>query len=279
MEKTLPSNTLSFIQSGPIRTVTIENGPVNLMDRAMIHDLRVLLTDLQQDKATKVVVFRSANPAFFISHADLKLFRHPTVAPPRPEKLNSLNSLFESFRTLDKATIAVIEGRVNGAGTEFALSLDMRFAARESFSLGQFEVALGALPGGTGTQRIPSLAGRSRALELILGCDDIDANVAELYGLVNRSFYSSEIWRFVDRLAGRIASFPSEAITLAKRSVDRNLPDPKQGLLEESHLAGQLMVMEETTRRFELILARGAQTAEFERDLSNHLPRLADPDE
>lgn len=271
---TEPFSTLHCDVAGRIMTVTFDNPPVNLMDRAMLRDLRSLLDRLQQDADIRVVVFRSANPDFFVCHADLGLFLKDRPAPPKSSKLNFIHTLFEGYRTLPKATIAVIEGRMNGAGTEFATSLDMRFAARGRAWIGQFEVALGGLPGGTGTQRLPLLMGRARALELILGCDDLDAETAALYGLVNRAIEPEKIGGFVDTLAQRIASFPAEAIALAKQAVDHGLGDPTPGLSEESFLAGQLMATPEVKRRFAAILARGAQTIEGERNLGQLLPLL-----
>lgn len=259
-----------------VMTVTLDNPPVNLMDRAMLRDLRALLDGLQQDRDIRAVVFRSALPDFFICHADLALFKE-RPAPPKSEKLNFIHALFEQYRTLPKATIAMIEGRCNGAGTEFATSLDMQFAAVGRAFIGQFEVALGALPGGTGTQRLPALMGRSRALELILGCDEIDAEMAERYGLINRALPPDAIGPFVDKLARRIATFPLDAIALAKQSVDHGLGDPKPALSEESYLAGQLMAAPEVRRRFAAILARGGQTPQGEREMASLLTTLGAP--
>jgi enoyl-CoA hydratase/carnithine racemase len=271
---TLNFATLSSTVEAHVMAVTIAHPPVNLMDRAMMRDLRALLDVLKADNDIRVVVFRSGNPDFFICHADLSLFLKDRPAPPRSTKLSFIHTMFEEFRTLPKATIAVIEGRCNGAGTEFVTSLDMQFAVAGKALIGQFEVALGVLPGGTGTQRLPALMGRSRALELILGCDELDAVTAERYGLVNRALAPDEIGPFVDRLAHRIASFPLDAIALSKRAVDHGLGDPSSGLSEESFLAGQLMATTEVRRRFGAVLARGAQTAAGERSLIQELPSL-----
>jgi enoyl-CoA hydratase/carnithine racemase len=252
--------------------VTVDHPPINLMDRTMIRDLRTLLEELKSDSEARCVVFRSANPEFFISHLDLNLVAKGLDAPPeKPTSLSTLQAMFESYRKLDKATIAVLEGKMNGAGTEFCMSLDMRFAARGRTRIGQFEVALGCLPGATGSQRLPAIAGRARALELILGCDEIDAETAELYGLVNRALEPSILQDFVDNLALRIASFPSAAIALAKQAVDAASANPLDGLLEEAHLAGQLMSRSETKQRFSRILSMGAQTLDFERELARRL--------
>ncbi len=270
-----PFSTLRTDSNNGVMSVTLDHGPVNLMDGQMLRDLRGLLDALEKDSAIKVVVFRSANPEFFICHADLNIFLKDRPTPPKPTgRRNFIHALFEGYRLLPKATIAVIAGRCNGAGTEFATSLDMRFAATGPTFIGQFEVALGALPGGTGTQRLPTLMGRARALELILGCDELDAVTAERYGLVNRAIHPDEIDAFVTALAHRIASFPLDAIAKAKQAVDRGLSDPTPGLVAESLLAGQLMATDEVKRRFAALLARGGQTPLGERQLAQLLPQL-----
>jgi enoyl-CoA hydratase/carnithine racemase len=270
--------TLRVERDDRVMRVTFDHAPINLIDRAMLRDLRGLLDVLQQDTGIRVVVFRSANPEFFICHADLDIFLKDETAPPaKSAKLNFIHTLFEGYRTLPMATIAVVAGRCNGAGTEFVTSLDMRFAAIGTTAIGQFEVALGVLPGGTGTQRLPRLMGRGRALEVILGCDDLDATTAERYGLVNRALPAHAIDQFVDALARRIASFPPDAIALAKKAVDHGLGDPRPGLSEESFLAGQLMATTEVRRRFAAALRLGAQTLEGERRLTQIVAELDGP--
>ena len=127
---------------------------------------------------------------------------------------------------MPKATIAVIEGIARGGGSELAMAFDMRFAALGKARLAQPEVAIGIIPGGGGTQRLPRLVGRARALEVVLGCDDIDAATAEAWGYVNRALPADELRPFVDKLAARIASFPLEVIAAAKRAVDAAVGDP-----------------------------------------------------
>src|SRR5437763_17077314 len=139
----------------------------------------------------------------------------------------------ERWRTLPQVTIAQLEGRARGGGSEFALSLDLRFGAIGRAILGQPEVAVGILPGGSGTQRLPRLMGRGRALEAVLGCDDFDAELAERYGWINRALPPAEIGPFVDRLARRIAAFPRLAVRLAKQAVDAAGGALEEGLLEE----------------------------------------------
>jgi len=258
--------TLHVAERGGIATVTLDHPPVNLFDPAMIGDCRRVFDRLAQRRDLRVVVFRSADPDFFISHADLTMFLGPVdEVPPKGARLNPLQALFEDLRTLPQATIGVLEGRACGAGTEFLTSCDMVFAARERAVLGQFEVAVGVLPGATGSQRLPRLLGRSRALEMILGCGEVDADLAERYGLVNRAVAADRLDEFVDRLATRIATFPAPAITLAKVAVDAAGPPLQPGLFEEAHQLNHALADDEARRRMRALLALGAQQRAFER--------------
>jgi enoyl-CoA hydratase/carnithine racemase len=269
-------STLSLTEDQGIARVTFDNPPINLFDPPMIADFRRLLDRLAASPDIRVVVFASANPDFFIGHADLNLFLGPQdEVPPKPTRLGPLQSLFEDLRTLPQATICVLEGRASGAGTELLTSCDMAFATQGKAVLSQFEVAVGVLPGATGSQRLPRLLGRSRALEMILGCEEFDADLAERYGLVNRALPAGEIHGFVDRLARRIASFPGPAIALNKVAVDAAELPIQQGLLEETHVLHQTLVSGEAQRRMRLLLELGAQDEAFEREqFTSALERL-----
>jgi enoyl-CoA hydratase/carnithine racemase len=182
----------------------------------------------------------------------------------------------ERFRRMPKAVIAEIGGRVGGGGSELAMSCDMRFGARGRTVISQPEVALGILPGGTGTQRLPRLIGRGRALEVILGCDDLDAESAERFGWLNRALAPDELRPFVTRLARRIAAFPSGAVAAAKRAVLAAEPDWTEGLLDESFGFQQLLRTPEAQRLMRRFLERGGQTREVERRLGALCSELAD---
>lgn len=203
-----------------IARVTIDNGEINLFTRPMFLEMAQLATRLAADDAVRVVILHSANPDFFIAHFDVgQILQYPTGQTVSQTELKPFHTMCEAFRTMPKATIAVIEGRVGGGGSELALSCDMRFALRGKAVFNQPEVALGILPGGSGTVRLPRLIGRSRALEVILGCDDVDADLAEAWGWVNRTLPADQLWPHVNRLAERIAAFPRHAVIAAKASV------------------------------------------------------------
>jgi enoyl-CoA hydratase/carnithine racemase len=244
---------------------TIDNPPINLLDLGLIGDLDRLGRELEQARDIRVVVFDSADEEFFIAHADVELIqRLPREVPPKAESLTGFHAMVDRLRTLPQATIACIEGRARGGGSEFVLSLDMRFGALGHAVLGQPEVALGILPGGSGTQRLPRLIGRSRALEVILGCGDFPADIAERYGYLNRALPPDQLRPFVQGLARRIASFPAEAIRLAKQAVLEADKDVVGGLIEEAHLFNQTLATPEAQRRMMRFLNIGGQTRELE---------------
>ena len=175
------------------------------------------------------------------------------------------HGIVDRFRTMPKATIAKIEGRCRGGGSELALSCDMRFAARGKAILGQPEVGVGIIPGGSGCVRLPRLLGRGRALEIILGCGDFDADLAERYGYVNRALPAIDIDAFVKTLAYRIASFPAEAIALAKEAVALADTGIEDALVREEQLFIKSAHTDGARRRMAAAMANGMQTAAVEK--------------
>ena len=252
--------------AGRIARVTVDNPPINLMTRALYVELLKLSAELESDPDLAVVVLNSANPDFFIAHFDVSLIlAFPTEGEARrEEELNPFHVMCERFRTMDKVTVARIEGRVGGGGSELAASFDMRFGVRGKTVVNQMEVPIGILPGGTGTQRLPRLVGRGRAMEIILGGDDLDAETAERWGYLNRIFEPDEIGPFVDRLAGRIASFPIEAVRLAKAAVNQAERPLAEGLREEAFLFQRLLRTGSARTAMRRFLELGGQTREGE---------------
>jgi enoyl-CoA hydratase/carnithine racemase len=249
-----------------VARVTIDHPPINLLDLALIGDLDRLTRELAADDEVRVVTFESANPDFFVAHADVRLIQSlPAEAGPKATELGPFHAMLERLRGLPQATIGQVDGIARGGGSELLLSLDMRFAALGRALLGQPEVAVGIIPGGGGTQRLPRLVGRGRALEIVLGGGDFAADVAERYGWVNRALPPAELGPFVDALARRIASFPASAIALAKRAVEAAEPSPVPGLLEEAHLFQCSLATPAARERMAAFLALGGQTPEVER--------------
>jgi enoyl-CoA hydratase/carnithine racemase len=247
-----------------VATAVIVNPPINVMTLPLFGELARFANEVAGDGAVRAVVLRSDDPDFWIAHFDVTaILQFPTDGPaPRPAQAtdNPFHAMCERFRTMPKATIAEIAGRAGGGGSELAMSCDMRFGALGKTVINQPEVALGILPGGTGTQRLPRLVGRGRALEVILGCDDLDAATAERWGYLNRALPPAELRGFVDRLARRIACFPAPAIAAAKRSVLNAEPGWEEGLVAESELFQSLLRTPDAQRAMRRFLDRGGQT-------------------
>ena len=248
-----------------VARVTLDHGPINLMDMAMLADLDRAGRMLEADPDVKVVILQSANPDFFVAHGDVSVIPHlPAEPTPREQKLGDVHAIVDRFRTMPKATIAQIEGRCRGGGSELALACDMRFAAIGRAFLGQPEVGVGIIPGAGGSARLPRLVGRGRALEIILGCADFNAETAERYGWVNRALPATEIDYFVGALAARIAGFPAAALAQAKKMVNATDPKIEDDLALEERLFMQSAQTSGARTRIGAAMGAGMQTRGME---------------
>jgi enoyl-CoA hydratase/carnithine racemase len=226
----------------------------------------------------RVLVVDSADDDFWVAHADVKVL----VEMARSDldvtaALGSFHQMVETFRTLAKPTIAVLAGRARGGGCEVAMSFDLRYGAIGQALLGQPEVALGLIPGGSGTQRWPRLTNRSRALEVVLGGGDIDAVTAEEWGALTRALPPDELVPFVADLADRIAASPPAAVAAAKAAVDAagdSTPDGISAGLSAEAVAFASTMTESTASRMEAFLAVGGQDRAEEMDLPATVRRL-----
>lgn len=257
-----------------VAVVSFSHPPINLVDRAMVIDLLHLADELERDSDTRVVLLRSANPDFFLAHYDLG---SQLDAPPMklPAGMASpLSALFSRFSRLPQVTIGELRGRARGAGSEFLLALDMRFASRERALLGQPEVAVGLLPGAGGTVRLAQLLGRGRTLEVCLGGEDFDADTAERYGWINRALPDAELEGFCEALARRIAAFPAAGIAHVKAVVEQVTAADQAALVEESQRFVGDMSAPGTLERVRWMMDNGGQQdGELERDLGAALGR------
>src|SRR6202012_1600228 len=198
--------------------VLLENPPFNIFGPDTIPQLNKVITALETDAEVKVVVFESTVPGFFLTHYDFtRPLEESTSLAPGPTGMHPLPDMLARLTRAPVVSISSIRGRATGVGSELALASDMRFASREKALLSQWEVGAGLVPGGGPMARLPRLMGRGRALEVLLGADDINGDLAERYGYVNRSFPDSELDGFVNALAMRIASFDKQAIAETKR--------------------------------------------------------------
>ena len=259
--------TLGIEYDKGVLTATINNPPMNVMTPPLYMDLVGFTSEVEQDESVKVVVFQSADADFFIAHFDVEAILEFPIDTPAEKSLefSDFHLMCERVRTMPKATIVKMAGRAGGGGNEFASSCDMRFGLKGKTVINQMEVALGILPGGTGTQRLPRLVGRGRAMEICLGSDDIDAETAAQWGYLNRVFDSAnELDGFVDSLSKRIACWPAEAIALCKASINNAEMPLSDGLLEEAFLFQQTLRTKGAQQNMRKAMAMGLQTREGE---------------
>ncbi|MBD9443724.1 enoyl-CoA hydratase/isomerase family protein [Pseudomonas sp. PDM04] len=214
--------------------VTFHNPPYNIYGPQTMPQLNEVITALETDPQVKVVVFDSDVPGFFLTHYDFvppltdttSMPNGPTGLPPLPDMLVRLSKA-------PVVSIASIRGRATGVGSELALASDMRFASREKAILSQWEIGAALVPGGGPMARLPRLMGRGRALEVLLTGNDIDGELAERYGYVNRAFPDAELDAFVDTIARRIARFDKQSISEIKRLVDASSLPPNEAIAAE----------------------------------------------
>ncbi len=259
--------TFSYTAEKGVAHVTFDNPPVNIQDIPMLDDLNALAEKLESDKTVKVVVFQSAHPEIFVAHADVHFLKDmSTQAVSRGDvKLLYLQSTLERISQLPQATIAKIEGFARGGGHEFALACDMRFAARGKAKFMQMEVGMGILPCGGGASRMARQAGLGRALEIILGAQDFDADEAAAYGTVNKALDADKIGPYVEALAQRMACFPSESIIACKQAVYASIDMPiMDALKEEAYWLYQATSQTPAIKRFTL-----ADDTGFQNDMNN----------
>jgi enoyl-CoA hydratase/carnithine racemase len=201
--------------------VTFDHPPLNIFGPETIPQLNEIVTAVETDRDIKVVVFDSAVEGFFLTHYDFLAKPEDTARlVPGATGLSPLPDALVRLSRAPVVSIASIRGRATGVGSELALACDMRFASRERAILSHFEVGAGVVPGGGPMARLPRLIGRGRALEVLLGADDIPGDLAERYGYVNRALPDAELDAFVEALAMRIASFDKQAIIETKNFVN-----------------------------------------------------------
>jgi enoyl-CoA hydratase/carnithine racemase len=239
--------------------VVFDYPPFNIADATIFEGLQTLLARMDASPSLRVVVFESATPDFFLAHFDLtgKTGNITTAVGP-----SGLPILMDTFVRLTKSpvvSIAKIRGCVRGACSEFVLACDMRFASRENTRLCQPEVGVGVNPGGGGTERLPPLVGRGRALEIILGANDFDGETAERYGYINRALPDAELDRFVDVLARRIASFDRRPVAAAKKLVNQVSLPSADHLLDGLNSFLTALTWPETLQRIQAVLKCGLQ--------------------
>jgi enoyl-CoA hydratase/carnithine racemase len=248
--------------------------PMNLLGPELVRDLVSLIQRAEADDGLKVLVFKSADPDYFISHVDVTKIKEYRDEAAKLVGEASIALLFRHLSASRLVTIAQIEGRVRAAGSEFVLACDMRFAARETAIFAQPEAGFGTSPGGGGMQHLARLMGRGRALEVMLSAQDYDAELAERYGWINRALPASALDDFVKSLAHRIAKFPAAGLVLVKDRVNAIALAPVEDFRHDSDLFGEGARNAEAQSRFQAAFKRGFQTRDAEMNLARLLGDL-----
>jgi enoyl-CoA hydratase/carnithine racemase len=267
--------TLETSREGAVLFVDIAAPPMNLLGPDMVRNLVSLIQQSEADAAIKVLVFKSADPDYFISHVDVTKIKQYREEAAKLVGEASIGLLFRYLSASHLVSIAQIEGRARGAGNEFALACDMCFAARETAIFSHPEAATGVSPGAGGIQHLVRLMGRARALEVMLSAEDYNAELAERYGWINRALPAKELDDFVRSLAHRIGKFPASGLVAIKERVNAIALAPVEDFRRDSDLFGEGASKPQAQKRFQAALQHGFQTREAEMDLAALLGELS----
>jgi enoyl-CoA hydratase/carnithine racemase len=267
--------TLRVRTEGAVLFADISAPPMNLLGTELVRDLVSLIRQAEADATIQVLVFGSVDPDYFISHVDVTRINEYREQAAKLTGEPSIAMLFRYLSASRLVTIAQIEGRVRGAGSEFVLACDMRFAARESAIFSQPEQGFGLVPGAGGIQHLTRLMGRARALEVMLSADDYDADLAERYGWINRALPGAALREFVTLLAHRIAGFPAAGGVLLKERINAIALAPPDDFRRDSDLFVERARDSETQRRIRVAMRGGFQTRDGEMALPTMIEDLA----
>jgi len=256
--------------------VTFDLPPLNIFGPENLPQLEEIIRLIETDEQVKVVVFASAVENFFLTHYNFRAkLEDSTSLPVGPTGLQPLPDMLVRLSLAPVVSISLIRGRATGVGSELALASDMRFASREKAILSQWEVGAGLVPGGGPMARLPRLMGRGRALEVLLGADDISGELAELYGYVNRSLPDSELDAFVDALAHRISTFDKQALAETKHLVNIASLPPDAEIAPEWDAFIASVQRPSTQERIRKLMAKGFhEPGDVENRLGHYVGQL-----
>jgi len=261
--------TIKVTREGGVLFAHISAPPMNLEGPELVRDLVSLIQQAEADAGVQVLVFRSADPDYFIAHVDVTRIKENREAAAKLNGDPSIGQLLRYLSASRLVSIAQIEGRVRGVGSEFILACDMRFAARESAIFGQFEPSFGVIPGAGGAQHLTRLMGRGRALEVMLSAQDYDADLAERYGWINRALPAADLDDFVRSLAHRIAKFPAAGHTVVKERVNAIALPTVEDIRRDSDLFLEGTRTNEFQELTQAAMKSGFQTREAEMNLGH----------
>lgn len=221
-------NIISKTKDG-ITTITINRpSKLNALNRETIEELRDAFEEADDSSKTKVIIITGSGEKAFVAGADISEFADFSVEDGGKLAAKGQELLFDFVANLSTPVIAAVNGFALGGGLELAMAAHFRIAS-DNAKMGLPEVSLGVIPGYGGTQRLPQLVGKGRAMEMIMTAGMIDANQALQYGLVNHVTTLEELLKFTGKIAGRIMKNSSVAIASAIRAVNANYEDGENG--------------------------------------------------
>ncbi len=225
-------NILSEQENG-ITTITI-NRPkkLNALNKDTIHELHEAFDEANNNSDTKVIILTGSGEKAFVAGADISEFAHFSVNEGGKLAAQGQALLFDFVENMSTPVIAAVNGFALGGGLELAMACHFRVASTNA-KMGLPEVSLGVIPGYGGTQRLPQLVGKGRAMEMIMTAGMIDANQALSYGLVNHVVEQEELLPLCEKIASKIMRNSSVAISKAIKAINANYKDSKDGFKVE----------------------------------------------
>ena len=236
---------VSVAREGAVAFVTFNRPPANSYNLAFVQDLTTAVAEIRHDDAARVVVVQSALEKFFCAGADVKAFSENSY-DANMHLINAEHQVLEQIEQADKIFIAMIGGHCLGGGLEIALACDLRFAANGKFQVGVPEVTLGLMPGNGGTQRLPRLIGKAKALDLMITGRTLAPAEALGLGILDRLFEPGDLAPQTRAYAEALANGPASAIGSIKLAVNNGLEMPlHDGLAYERRLTARLFQSED----------------------------------
>ncbi|MFK7783177.1 enoyl-CoA hydratase/isomerase family protein [Psychroserpens sp.] len=239
-------NILSATNSG-ITTITINRpSKLNALNKATIQELHDAFDEANKSKSTKVIIVTGSGEKAFVAGADISEFADFDVKQGSKLAAKGQELLFDYVENLSTPVIAAVNGFALGGGLELAMSCHFRVASTNA-KMGLPEVSLGVIPGYGGTQRLPQLVGKGRAMEMVMTAGMIDANQALDYGLVNHVTSVEELIPLAEKIASKIMRNSSVAIKSAINSINANYKDGINGFKTEIKQFGKCFGTEDFT--------------------------------
>lgn len=217
---------------------------LNALNKATIEELHQALKALENDKSVRVIILTGSGEKAFVAGADISEFASFNSSEGSQLAAKGQELLFDYVQNLGKPVIAAVNGFALGGGLELAMASDFRVASSNA-KMGLPEVTLGVIPGYGGTQRLPQLIGKGRAMEMIMTASMIDAETAKNYGLVNHVVEQENLLSFTKDLAKKIANNSPTAIAKAIKSINANFKDGVNGFHEEIKSFGECFATED----------------------------------